>query len=748
MSEGAGLASRGGRNSLRITVHRGSNQARSRRTGCNELRLRQPHMIKAAVFRPIIFSVNCFIATILTLFIAFSLDLKSPGWAMTTVYLTSQPLSGVMRAKAFYRVIGTFVGGVAMVAIVPNFVNAPELTALAIILWVALCLYLSLLDRTPRSYVFALSGYTAALIGFPSVLAPEGVFDIAVSRVEEIAIGTICAAIVHSLIFPKSALSAFDDKLNSIMADARRWISDGLTKEPTPEIDRARRRVAADGTELYLLGTSLKFDTSPSPPDIGTIRAFDRSVISLLPLLTAVEDRLAVLRRMGPLPEKLAHVVSDIHDWVRDSGVQNTKVQDSKVQDSGVRGKDTQNKKYLQNIPEDGRGRAAELRQACVAVTPSVGPDSAWADLVTVNLTARLGELIASWQDCLDLATYIADPSRGPVAPPERIPASSAAKSMHKDPGVAFLSAVAAAVAMGVCCLFWIATAWPDGGGAVAFAAVLCTLFAVLDDPTPIIRNLTVFLALCIPLVAIYQFFIFPAIDGFTLLAVVLAIVLIPAGIALAIPRYAVVGLALVVGFSVELGLQSSYAADLATILNANSAFVVGGIVALVVTGLIRAIGVRESADRLVRAGLRDLANVSDRSVPSSRVEWVSRMLDRVGLLFYRGAGSQDGPKHEFADALADLRIGVNIIEIQEIEPRLTAAGRAAVETLLDGIAVHFRALAHDSVRPLGHKFLQQVDFLIGEIAGLGDNFHSGVASIVGLRRSLYPDAPPYGASP
>ena len=96
-------------------------------------------MINGVGVRPIIFSVNCWIATILALLIAFSLDLKSPAWAMTTVYLTSQPLSGVMRAKAVYRVIGTFIGGVAMVAIVPNLVDAPELTTLAIVLWVALC---------------------------------------------------------------------------------------------------------------------------------------------------------------------------------------------------------------------------------------------------------------------------------------------------------------------------------------------------------------------------------------------------------------------------------------------------------------------------------------------------------------------------------------------------------------------------------------------------------------------------------
>ena len=122
--------------------------------------------------RPFIFSINCYIATILALFIAFSLDLKTPGWAMITVYLTSQPLSGALRAKAVYRVIGTFIGGAAMVAIVPNLVDAPELTTLAIILWVALCVFVSLLDRPPRSYMFVLSGYTAALIGFPTVLAP------------------------------------------------------------------------------------------------------------------------------------------------------------------------------------------------------------------------------------------------------------------------------------------------------------------------------------------------------------------------------------------------------------------------------------------------------------------------------------------------------------------------------------------------------------------------------------------------
>src|SRR5258708_8150451 len=133
-------------------------------------------MIRDIGIRPIIFSVNCYIATILTMFVAFSLDLKSPGWAMTTVYLTSQPLSGAMRAKAVYRAIGTFVGAPAMGAIVPNLVDAPELTTLAIMLWAALCVFGSPLGPPPRPYTFALSAYPPPLPALPPAPAPATPF--------------------------------------------------------------------------------------------------------------------------------------------------------------------------------------------------------------------------------------------------------------------------------------------------------------------------------------------------------------------------------------------------------------------------------------------------------------------------------------------------------------------------------------------------------------------------------------------
>ena len=61
-----------------------------------------------------------------------------------------------------------------------------------------------------------------------------------------------------------------------------------------------------------MLGTSLRFDTSAHRPDISIIRAFDRKIVALLPLLSAIEDRLNVLRCLGSLDPKLSQALAGI----------------------------------------------------------------------------------------------------------------------------------------------------------------------------------------------------------------------------------------------------------------------------------------------------------------------------------------------------------------------------------------------------------------------------------------------------
>ena len=90
-------------------------------------------MLKRLGFPEAIFSINSFVAAMLALYIAFSIGLPRPYWAMLTVYITVQPLSGSLRSKAAYRVIGTVLGGVAAVALVPNLVNSPIVLSVALV---------------------------------------------------------------------------------------------------------------------------------------------------------------------------------------------------------------------------------------------------------------------------------------------------------------------------------------------------------------------------------------------------------------------------------------------------------------------------------------------------------------------------------------------------------------------------------------------------------------------------------------
>jgi len=55
------------------------------------------------------------------------------------------------------------------------------------------------------------------------------------------------------------------------------------------------------------------------------------------------------------------------------------------------------------------------------------------------------------------------------------------------------------------------------------------------------------------------------------------------------------------------MNLQTRYSADLAAIVNSNSAFVLGGVVGLLVTRMMRVIGAQASARRLIWATHRDL---------------------------------------------------------------------------------------------------------------------------------------------
>src|SRR3954462_4223004 len=104
-----------------------------------------------------------------------------------------------------------------------------------------------------------LAGYTAAIIGFPSVAAPEGIFDTALARSEEILLGILCATLVDMLVLPRPVgpifLPRLDPRPDGLMstpplaawlAAAARWTRDVLAGEGAARGEADRHRLVAD----------------------------------------------------------------------------------------------------------------------------------------------------------------------------------------------------------------------------------------------------------------------------------------------------------------------------------------------------------------------------------------------------------------------------------------------------------------------------------------------------------------------
>jgi uncharacterized membrane protein YccC len=255
--------------------------------------------MKLASRSELLFSVKSFAAAMLSVYLSLRIGLPRPFWAMMTAYIVAQPFAGPTRSKGLYRAGGTILGATAVTLLVPHLVNSPELLSLALALWIAGCLYFSLLDRTPRSYMLMLAGYTAGLIGFPAVSNPGAIFDIALARVEEIVLGITCATVVHSLVLPQSFGPVLLARLDQAVRDARHWIRDALNPAGDARSAADRRKLATDITELRMMSTHLPFDTSRLRWTGSAVNALQERLSQFVPIVSGIEDRLGALREMG-----------------------------------------------------------------------------------------------------------------------------------------------------------------------------------------------------------------------------------------------------------------------------------------------------------------------------------------------------------------------------------------------------------------------------------------------------------------
>ena len=666
------------------------------------------------------FALKTYAAAMLALYLALWIDLPRPYWALGTVYITGQVLSGATRSKAVYRVCGTVLGAAVSVVLVPNLVNAPILLSLAVALWVAACLYVSLLDRTPASYLPMLAGYTAALIGFPAVDDPNAIFDTAVARAEEISLGILCASLVATLVMPQSAAPAIIDRLNLWLAEARAWIQGALAPTGAPETrdaEQAKRlRLASDAIGLDALGLALRNEATGSEGAAKACALLRQHMLMVLPIAAAVADRVAILEQAGALPARARAFLSDLAVWLADDR-------------------------------DDPEG-AAELRGRIDGFEPVLGPAPDWTALLLGSLAVRLRDVIDLRQDLRALRGHVAA-GTAPTAPLAFAYTARVRTIRHRDHGLAAFSALGVFVGLLACCAVWIATGWPDGSAAPMMGAVACCLFAAQDDPAPQILGFTNSAIVGALGAGFCLFAVLPLATSFEMLALALAPALILCGLMMTQPRFAPMGMGAALNGATLLALQNGYSGDFAPFANGVVASVTGMWIAAVVTRLIRSVGAGWSARRLVGINRRSLTAAADGRGAGHGLELAALMLDRVGLIAPRLTALPAETAAAMGDLLADVRVGINLVEVRRVRRQLPGAAHAAVDHLLAMAARQLRDRTDHGDADLHAHLLAALDGALDAVAGAtaSPERRAALIGLTGLRRGLFPDAPAYRAA-
>jgi hypothetical protein len=146
----------------------------------------------------------------------------------------------------------------------------------------------------------------------------------------------------------------------------------------------------------------------------------------------------------------------------------------------------------------------------------------------------------------------------------------------------------------------------------------------------------------------------------------------------------------------------------------------------------------------MLRAVCRDLAALAEDTSGLSRAAWASRMMDRVGPLMPRLAGTSGLLRARAGRALNDLRLGVNMLDLRQAGLATAPHVRASIESAMAQVGVHFRQrLERSNIIPAGAT-LQDIDRTIAALleSEPGAVRVQGLTAATGLRLGLFPAKP------
>jgi uncharacterized membrane protein YccC len=155
------------------------------------------------------------LAMVLTLGIALYMDFLNPYWAGFAVAFISLDTSGQSLNKALLRMMGTLVGLVATLALAMWTIQHRWGMMLALTPWIGLCTYKIAGNR--RQYFWFVSGFVAVIVLIKGDGNSLEIFQTAVARVEETALGIGVYGLVSVFLWPRTSLSVLETSAQNLV---------------------------------------------------------------------------------------------------------------------------------------------------------------------------------------------------------------------------------------------------------------------------------------------------------------------------------------------------------------------------------------------------------------------------------------------------------------------------------------------------------------------------------------------------
>jgi uncharacterized membrane protein YccC len=634
--------------------------------------------VLSAARAPALFGIRLWLAVCLALFVAFWLKLDDPYWAGTSAAVVCQPQLGASLRKGWFRMISTVVGATMVVVLAGCFPQDRVAFLGLLALWCGLSVFVATVLGNFASYAASLAGYTAVIIAADNLGATGGaspdVFLVAIYRTSEICIGIVCAGIVLA----GTDLGGGRRQLALSFANLAAAITGGLTRMLAPagpqlpdtraeRRELVRRVIALDPAVDEALGES-----SHAHSHATTLQAAVHGLLGALDGWRGIATHLA--RLPGALRRREAETI-------------------------------------LRSIPPELRSPAehgspgrwmadpAAVHRLCArAVRRLLALPAATASLrLVADETAKALLGIAHVFDGLALLVD---------APGQSHPRHAGSRLGVADWLPSLVNAARAFVAIGAAELFWIATAWPNGGFALVVVAVLHLLLSPRGDVAYAgAIAVTIGAVGSIVCAAIVKFAVLPGLATFPAFCLALGLFYVPIGFGVAYSRRPAALAVLTVMasiFSPLLQLTNPPSYDTSQFYNAALSVLVGCVVTALSFALLPPLSPAVRARRLLALTLRDLRRLAIAPMPPRWKTWEGRAYGRLAAM-----PDQAEPVQR-ARLLAALSIGGAIIRLRHAAPHLGVA--AALDSALAAFAHGNSAGAIAGLRHLDRRLAAPSD--------------------------------------